>query len=143
MATLAKRPKPPKAVADVFAQASPSTRAALGEVRALILDTAGTHPEIGPLTETLKWGQPSYLTEKSKSGTTIRLGWDEEGTAISLFVHCQTKVAEQWRTQYAGTLDIIGDRELRLPLSSPLPTDPLAHCIAMALTYHFRKRARP
>ncbi len=139
MATLATRPKPPKPVADVFAQAPPSARPALDEVRALIFETAAGLPEVGPLTETLKWGQPSYLTEKSKSGTTIRLGWDGEGSAISLFVHCQTKVAEQWRTQYAGTLDIIGDRELRLPLSSPLPTDPLAHCIAMALTYHSRK----
>ncbi len=31
--------------------------------------------EAGPLTETLKWGEPSFLTEASKAGTTIRLAW--------------------------------------------------------------------
>ena len=30
---------------------------------------------VGPLTETLKWGEPAYLTEVTKAGTTVRIAW--------------------------------------------------------------------
>ncbi|MEM7493881.1 MAG: hypothetical protein AAF296_10890 [Pseudomonadota bacterium] len=48
---------------------------------------------------------------------------------------------EDWRTRYEDTLTFIGNREVRLPLDAPLPTEPLRHCIAMAFTYHARKKA--
>lgn len=46
-------------------------------LRQLIYDTATTMEEIGEIEETLKWGEPSYLTSKSKNGSTIRLAWKE------------------------------------------------------------------
>jgi hypothetical protein len=42
-------------------------------LRRLILDTARTTSGVGALEETLKWGQPSYLTPETKSGSTIRI----------------------------------------------------------------------
>ena len=30
--------------------------------------------DVGPLTETLKWGDPAYLTEATRAGSTVRLG---------------------------------------------------------------------
>ncbi|MDE9480186.1 DUF1801 domain-containing protein, partial [Xenorhabdus bovienii] len=42
-------------------------------LRTLIFDTASKTAGVGPITETLKWGQPSYLTLETGSGTTIRL----------------------------------------------------------------------
>lgn len=39
--------------------------------------TAASFEEIGEIEETLKWVEPSYLTPKSKRGSTIRVAWKE------------------------------------------------------------------
>ena len=54
----------------------------------------------GPLTETLKWGEPAYLTEASGSGSTIRLGQvrDDPGHA-AVFVNCRTALADTFRAR--------------------------------------------
>jgi hypothetical protein len=36
-------------------------------------------PGVGALHETLKWGQPAYLTPETRSGTTLRLGVPKSG----------------------------------------------------------------
>ena len=139
MTTASVLPAPPENVARVFAECpAPASRLVM-DVRALIFETAASLPEVGPLTETLKWGQPAYLTEQSRSGTTLRLGWDECGTALSLFVHCQTSLIGEWRTRYGDELTFVGNREISIPADTPLPRAALRHCIAMALTYHSRK----
>ncbi|WP_373006706.1 DUF1801 domain-containing protein [Hyphomonas sp.] len=116
-------------------------RAYLGKLRDLIRDTARTTPGIGPLTETLKWGEPAFLTEATKSGNSIRLGWKPATpTTAQLLVHCSTTLVNEWRNLYAGTLAFSGTRAILLDLRKPLPRPDLAHCIAMALTYHSRKQ---
>ena len=132
-------PTPPPNVARVLDACPPAARAHLKRLRALILSTAAGLPETGWITETLKWGQPAYLTERTKSGTTIRLGWDEAGARLSLFVHCQTTLVDEWRAHYSDQLTLVSTREISIPTNSPLPEAPLKHCVAMALTYHSRK----
>lgn len=139
MAVQFTAPKPPKPVADAFAACPAPLRERALKLRDLIFGAAAD-ADTGPLTETLKWGEPSYAPKKPRTGTAVRIGWDEEGGALSLFVHCQTKVAEDWRAQYEDTLQIIGNRELRLSAKGRLPRAALKHCIAMALTYHQRRR---
>lgn len=139
MATIAALPSPPPAVAASLDACPAAARAHLTGLRALIFETAAARAEIGALTETLKWGQPSYLTDQTKSGTTIRLGWAEDGAAISLFVHCQTSLVGEWRQLYDDTLTFVGNREISIPTDKDLPRAPLQHCVAMALTYHARK----
>ncbi len=41
-------------------------------LRQLVLDTAAALAEVGEVEETLKWGEPGYVT---KTGSIIRLGW--------------------------------------------------------------------
>ena len=142
MATIAALPSPPPDVAAALDACPRAARASAAALRTLIFETADGLPEVGPLTETLKWGQPSYLTQASKSGTTIRLGWDEDGAAISLFVHCQTSLVDTWRQRYGNELTFVGNREISIPTDTDLPRAPLQHCIAMALTYHSRKTAK-
>lgn len=48
-----------------------SVRPVMLRLRDLIYEVARATEGVGDLTETLKWGEPAYLTEKSKSGTTI------------------------------------------------------------------------
>ena len=133
--------KLPPHIEDAFAVHQNDTRDHLLSCRDLVFQVAAGNGEIGPITETLKWGQPSYLTHRPKSGTTIRLGWSETGDTVSLFVHCQTSLVDTWRAHYGDTFTFIGNREIALPTDQSLPRAALQHCIAMALTYHLRKTA--
>lgn len=134
-------PKPPNAVADSLQNCPANARSILMDLRDLIFETAAAHPEVGQLTETVKWGQPAYLTNKTKSGTTVRLAWNDKTQTINLLVHCQTSLVEEWRAQYSDTLTFESNRAIILNPTTPLSRAALRHCIAMALTYHARKTA--
>lgn len=136
-------PALPAHVGNVFATYPAPARKLLLAIRDMIYQTAAALPEAGRITETLKWGEPAYVTSAPKSGTTIRLAWSpKRPETAGVFVNCQTTLLDDWRKLYGGTLDLVGNREIRLPLGAPLPTDPIRHCIAMALTYHKRKPAQ-
>ena len=109
-------------------------------------ETAAKTPGVGALKETLKWGQPSYLTQESRSGSMIRIdrvkpaaGDDRERYA--LYVHCQTTLVSTFRQLYRDELVFGGNRSILLDADRPLPKAALKHCIALALTYH-RNAAR-
>jgi hypothetical protein len=134
------------AVARVFAAYPKRTKAKLLALRRLILETAAKTPGVGALNETLKWGQPSYLTQESRSGSMIRIdrvkpaaGDDRERYA--LYVHCQTTLVSTFRQLYRDELVFGGNRSILLDADRPLPKAALKHCIALALTYH-RNAAR-
>ncbi len=110
-------------------------------LRELIFDTAESTEGVGELTETLRWGQPSYITNKPKSGTTIRLG-PESDDSFALYVHCQTTLVEEFRASFGTRLQYQGNRALVWKVGTPLPAPVLKECIAAALLYHHRKRAR-
>ena len=124
-------------VAAAFASRSPLLRAKLRALRKLILDTAKKTEGVGPIEETLKWGQPSYLTQ-SGSGTTIRI--DRHKNGYAMFVSCQTDLIAQFRTHYPRDLQYEGKRAIIFHLSQDPPKEALRHCIALALTYHQRKK---
>ena len=109
------------------------------QLRTLILETAARTPDAGALTETLKWGEPAYLTEATRSGTPVRLGWKAATPdTVKLLVHCQTSLVRQWRDLYGGAIRFEGNRAILAGLTGPLPAEALAHCIAMALTYKLK-----
>ncbi len=117
-------------------------RARLFELRTLIIDVAATTPGVGDLEETLKWGQPSFLTNQTKSGSTIRIDQlKSRPDACALYFHCQTNLVETYRNLYLDELRFEGNRAIILDINDALAEAPLRHCIALALTYHARKRA--
>jgi hypothetical protein len=137
-------PKParlpmPAAVAAAFDAFRQPLRARLLEVRCLIFETAAETAGVGPLTETLKWGEPAYLTDATGSGSTIRLGRlrTSDETCAVLF-NCRTTLLEAFRAHFPETFAYQGNRAILLDLDDPLPAAPLAICLAMALTYHRR-----
>ena len=133
---------PDNDVLSVIEREPPDIREGLMELRRLILETAAETDGSGKVVETLKWGQPSYLTEKPKSGTTIRIASDgSELGDIALYVSCNTSLVSEWRGLFP---DLIfgGDRSLHLSLAKPLPLPELRQMIRMALTYHSRKTSR-
>jgi hypothetical protein len=124
----------------VFGDMPNDTRERLLEIRKLILSVA-EDCGVGALTETLKWGQPSYLTEASGDGTTIRLGSPKgKQDQGAMFVHCQTSLIDEFRSLFPDELAYEGNRAVLIPLKGPLPDDVLGSCIGLALTYHRRKR---
>jgi hypothetical protein len=138
-----KKPFNDPAVAAVFDAYPPELKARLFRLRDLIFETAAETDGVGAIEETLKWGQPSYLTPETKSGTTIRidkLKSDDGRTA--LFFHCQTHLVDTFREIFRDDLEFEGNRAIILDAAEELPEAPLRHCIAMALTYHLNKRKK-
>lgn len=128
-------------VEEAFDALPDAARDGLLALRSLIFEAAATHETVGRVEETLKWGQPSYLTPETKSGSTIRLGVPKSPEHdYALFVHCQTDLTAQFETNYPGEFDFEGTRALLFKADKPIPADALRHCIGMALTYHQRKR---
>jgi len=127
-------------ISAVFESYPGELKAALLALRALILETADRNGDIGALQETLKWGQPSYLTVKPKTGTTIRIDRDtsEQGD-YALFVNCQSSLVSEWRALFPD-FTFGGNRSVHFRLDQPFPENELRQMIVMALTYHSAKR---
>ena len=116
-------------------------KAKLLALRRLILDTAKTTRGVGTLQETLKWGQPSYLTAETKSGSTIRIDQVKSvANQYAVYFHCQTDLVETFRELYPSELSYGGNRSILLNAQEEIPEAPLRHCVALALTYHLNKR---
>jgi len=127
------------AVAAVFAACPEPVRSRLLALRRLILDTAQRTDGVGAIEETLKWGQPSYLTAESGSGSTLRIDRVKSApNQYALLFHCQSDLAETFRTLHPE-LKFGGNRSILLDAGDELPEAALRHCVALALTYHLNK----
>lgn len=135
-----RKPFGSAAVAHTFEAYPPAARRQLLVLRRLILDTAAATGGVGELEETLKWGEPAYLTARSKSGSTVRIGWSKARPAqVAIYFNCNTTLVDTFRTLFPTGLRFEGNRAIVFDTGEPLPKDALAICIAAALTYHRRK----
>jgi hypothetical protein len=126
-------------VANAFKEFPRPVRSRLLEVRSLIFDTAAQTEGVGSLTETLKWGEPAYLTVATGSGSTIRLGRvkSTERHCAVLF-NCRTSLVDTFRSRFPEALTFEKNRAILLNTSGRWPEASLAICLSMALTYHRR-----
>lgn len=128
-----------KDVAAAFRAYPAAMRARLLKLRRLILETAAETEGVGKLDETLKWRQPSYLPAQSRSGTTIRIDQVKAEPRYALYFHCQTDLVDNFRRLYPE-MKYAGNRSIEFDLGDKVPEKALRHCIALALTYHQRKK---
>ncbi len=131
-------------VAAVFKAYPPAVRTRLMALREMMFDVAAATPGVGKLTETLKWGQPSYSTEETGSrlhrahrsaegrrraatpSTSIaRAAWSASSAELYPDTFAATKASGRSHFEARG---------------SRLPARELRHCIALALTHHLRKK---
>ena len=127
------------AVAAVFSAYPKPLQTRLLALRRLILDTAKVTKGVGALEETLKWGQPSYLTTETKSGSTVRIDQVKAvPNQVAIYFHCQTDLVATFRELYPE-LNYGGNRSILLNAEGKLPEAELRHCVGLALTYHLRK----
>lgn len=112
------------------------------DIRARLYHLAAKDDRIGPLQECLKWGQPSWLTHKSKSGTTIRLGYDDATPNRAwIYVHCGTSLISDYKDRFGDQLQYKGKRAVALPLQDMPEGHLLDAALSMALLYHVNKKA--
>src|SRR5437667_3180556 len=119
------------AVEAIFATYPRNLRTKLMFLRNLIFETALTTEGVGELEETLKWGQPSYLTAESKIGSTIRIDRVKSRQGqYAMFFHCQTNLVATFRKLYPD-LKYEGNRSIVFNLNDDLPEDVLRLCVSM------------
>jgi hypothetical protein len=127
-------------MATVFSSYPKPIKTRLLSLRKLILDTARATEGVGQIEETLKWGQASFLTSESRSGSTIRIDRAPRADGqVAVFFHCQTNLVETFRELYPE-LRYSGNRAILIDANERLPEAALRHCVALALTYHSAKR---
>ncbi len=126
-----------------FAAMPVEVKEGLLALRRLIFETAAQTPGVGALKETLKWGQPAYLTPETRSGSTIRLGVPKQG-GFALYAHCQTTIISDFRTTFPDDFEFEGNRAVHFTPGKALPLDQLGLLVTNALTYHMKadKHAR-
>lgn len=125
----------PAVVETAFSNYPESVRATLLRARALLLSVKENDPEIGEINETLRWGELSFLTEKPKTGSMIRLAMTKSGQP-ALFFHCGTTLVERFRAQYAHLFEFEDNRALVLTQPVDETGTELKHCISQALRYN-------
>jgi uncharacterized protein DUF1801 len=131
-----------KAVAAVFEGYPAGLRRKLIALRELIFKVADATDGVGRLTETLKWGQPSYLTMESGSGSTVRIDRLKKADGYAVYFHCQSGLVDQFRRIYPDSFRYESKRAILFAEKDRVPMRALGHCIALALTHHLRKKSR-
>ncbi|MBL4837249.1 MAG: DUF1801 domain-containing protein [Kordiimonadaceae bacterium] len=125
------------AVEAVFNSFPDEARSGLLILRDLIFNSAQTTKAVGCLTETLKWGQPAYLTSESKSGSTIRLGMTKTEN-FAIFVHCQTTILADFKELFGDEFTYDGNRAIHFKPGQAIADTKIEYLIKRALTYHLK-----
>lgn len=124
-------------VAEVFDAYPRAIKRKLLRLRRLIFETAKKTDGVGDIEETLKWGQPSYLTSATKSGSTIRIDQVKNGSAdYAMYFHCQTSLVDSFRVLFGDTFRYEKNRAILFNLDEEIAIEALRECVVMALTYH-------
>ncbi|MFP6808882.1 MAG: DUF1801 domain-containing protein [Pseudomonadales bacterium] len=137
---MAKRiaPIPEQKIADTFDGYPLPVRAKLLIIRQLIIDTALEAEGVGRLEETLKWGEPAYLT---KGGSTIRISQHKPSPEhYAIYFICSTNLIDTFQELYPETFTFEGNRAIVFHLNDKLPVNELKHCLSLVLSYHTRKK---
>ncbi len=130
------------AVAAVFASYPPVFRRKLLALRKVILETAESTEGVGSIEETLKWGEPAYVTSETNSGSTIRIDWKKSApTQYAMYFNCKTNLVDTFRTLFPDTFRFEGNRKIVFEERDVVPIESLSFCIAATLTYHLRKNS--
>lgn len=121
-------------VKKVFKKYPDTVREKMDNLRELIIKTAEETEGVDNLEETLKWGEPSYL---STHGSTLRIDWKEgKPDQYAMYFQCTSKLIPTFRTVYKDVFSFEGNRALVLKMDGNLPESELKECIKVALRYH-------
>lgn len=103
-------------------------------LRSLVHETARDCPEITYLQETLKWNEPSFVTN---CGSTLRMDWKPKTPhQYALYFQCTSKLVSTFKLVFGKTFNCEGNRAIIFDLDQSIPVKELIACIKACLTYH-------
>jgi hypothetical protein len=103
-------------------------------LRKLVEETAEEVSEITELEETLKWGEPSFLT---KDGSTLRMDWKEKTPdQYQMYFKCTSRLVETFKIVFGNQFDYEKSRAIIFKLDQEVPTNEIKKCIKATLMYH-------
>jgi hypothetical protein len=121
-------------VKSVFARYPAPVKKKMLALRELIIETAKETDQVSSLEETLKWGEPSYLTP---IGSTIRVDWKEKSPdQYAMYFQCTSRLVETFRLVFNKKFQYEGKRAIIFKMNQKIPAEELKACIRAALTYH-------
>ncbi len=121
-------------VETVFDKYPTEVKPKIEELQRLIIETAKEVEQIEWLEETLKWGEPSYVT---KIGSTLRIDWKPKNPdQYAMYFQCTSKLVPSFREKFGGLFNYEGKRAIVFQLNEEPPLHELKQCIKAALTYH-------
>lgn len=127
------------AVAAKFASYPLGLRKRLLGLRELIYDVAASTKGVGEIEETLRWGEPAYLTSASKSGSLIRIDiLKSMPSHYAMYFHCQTNLIDSFKSEFPGVFRYSQNRAVIFEEKQSLPVDAIRACVTLALTYRMR-----
>jgi Domain of unknown function (DU1801) len=115
-------------------------RKQLLKLRELIFKVASTTEGVGPIEESLRWGEPAYLTPSTKAGSPIRLASKAKApNQFAIYFICTTNLIQTFRTVFADDFTFEKNRAIVFEVGQKMPLNELALCFQSALTYHLKK----
>lgn len=121
-------------VASVFSTYPEHVRNKMLFLRELIIETSKEIDGLNILEETLKWGEPSYLT---KNGSTLRMDWKSKTPdQYAMYFKCTSRLVETFKMVFKNDFKFEGNRAIVFKMEDNIPKDELKSCIKAALTYH-------
>lgn len=122
-------------VEEVFANYPKVAQDKMRYLRQLVIETAEEIEGVTILEETLKWGEPSFVT---KNGSTLRMDWKPKTPdRYALYFQCTSRLVETFRRVYNDKFEYEGNRAIVFHVNQKkIPEVELKECIKATLTYH-------
>ena len=121
-------------VNEVFANYPDFVRDKLQYLRELVIETAEETESITIMEETLKWGEPSFIT---KNGSTLRMDWKEKTpNQYAMYFQCTSRLVDTFRLVFDHKFQFEGKRAIVFQLNQKIPELELKECIKASLIYH-------
>lgn len=118
----------------IFANYPDFIRDKMQHIRNLVRETAEETEGISVMEETLKWGEPSFVT---KHGSTLRMDWKEKTPKqYALYFQCTSRLVDTFRLVFDHQFQFEGKRAIVFQINQKIPETELKACIKASLTYH-------
>lgn len=122
----------------VFANYPDFVKGKMQYLRELVIETAEEISEVKVLEETLKWGEPSFVT---KNGSTLRMDWKEKTPdQYAMYFQCSSRLVDTFRLVFDHKFQFEGKRAIIFQLNQKIPELELKECIKASLRYHLVKK---
>lgn len=106
-------------VEEIFNNYPKSIRQKLMHMRQLIVDVASETEGLNKLEETLRWGEPSYLT---KGGSTIRIAWKKSTPdQFAICFICTTSLVDTFKLVYGDKFKFENNRAIVFSVTDEIP----------------------